>query len=255
MFWRVIATMAALALLFYAGCCAALYFNQRHMLYHPEATWRLHHAPDFTLVNEGATLRGWVMHAGQPGALLYFGGNGERIEDAREELVRWFPQRTIYLLPYRGYAGSDGEPDERALISDALALFDEVSPKHTSVAVIGRSLGSGVAIQLAAQRSVERLALVTPFDSMVRVAQSFYPLMPVDWLARERFESWRYAPRVRCPVLLLRAGEDQLVAARRTATLAASFVTPPAQQVVPEANHNTIQEYTDYRVGLSRFMQ
>ncbi|SFS17898.1 hypothetical protein SAMN05216570_3682 [Dyella sp. OK004] len=255
MFWRVIATMAALAFLFYAGCCALLYFNQRHMVYHPEATWRLHHPPDFTLVHEGLTLRGWVMNPGQPRALLYFGGNGERIEDAREDFARWFPQRTIYLLPYRGYARSDGEPDERALVSDALVLFDQVSPKHTEVAVIGRSLGSGVAIQLAAQRPVERLALVTPFDSMVRVAQSFYPLMPVNWLARERFESWRYASRVRCPVLLLRAGEDQLVAAQRTAVLAASFTAPPSQQVVPEADHNTIQEYSDYRVGLSRFLQ
>lgn len=177
------------------------------------------------------------------------------MEEAREELARWFPERTIYLLAYRGYAASSGEPAERALVADALAWFDRVAASHVAVAVIGRSLGSGVAVQLAAQRPVERLALVTPFDSMVRVAQAFYPLLPVDWLARERYESWRYAPRVHCPVLIVRAGQDELVPAASTQALAAAFSPPPALQVVPGAGHNDIQEYSDYRIGLGRFMQ
>ncbi|WP_266171912.1 alpha/beta hydrolase [Dyella subtropica] len=254
MFWRVITVIAALVLLLYGAFCAHLYFSQRQLLYRPEATWLVRQAPDFVLVNEDVKLRGWVVNPGQSKALLYFGGNGERIEDVRAEFAHWFPQRTIYLLAYRGYAASDGEPGERALVSDALALFDYVAPRHAAVAVIGRSLGSGVAVQLAARRPVERLALVTPFDSMVRVAQSFYGLAPVDWLLKERFESLRYAIDVHCPVLLIRAGRDQLVAAERTAALAASFRTPPMQQVVPEADHNSIQEYSDYRVGLSRFV-
>jgi len=255
MFWRVMAVMSGIALLLYAGICAHLYFNQRNLLYRPEATRLVRTAPDFTLLNQGVTLRGWVIHPGQAKALLYFGGNGERVEDAREELAHWFPQRTVYVVAYRGYAASDGRPDEKSLVSDAMALYDQVSAQHTAVAVIGRSLGSGVAIQLAAQRPLERLVLVTPFDSMVRVAKSIYRWFPVDWLLRERFESWRYAPSVRCPVLLMRAGQDQLVAPDHTAALAASFSTPPMQQVVPDADHNSIQEYSDYRVGLTRFLQ
>jgi pimeloyl-ACP methyl ester carboxylesterase len=253
MFWRTIGVMAALAVLLYLVFAAVLYFNQRSMIYHPEFSWRVTHAPDFVLVNEGVALRGWVVNPGKPRALLYFGGNGERIEDAREELASWFPERTIYLLPYRGYAASEGEPTERALVADALAWFDRVAKDHASVAVLGRSLGSGVAMQLAAQRPVERLALVTPFDSLVRVAQGFYPWFPVDWLARDRYDSWRYAPQVHCPVLIVRAGEDQLIPAARTAALAASFATPPLQQPVPEAGHNDIQDYLEYRASLTRF--
>jgi len=246
--------MAALALLFYVASAAVLYFNQRGMLYHPEFSWRVAHAPDIALVNEGVTLRGWVVNAGRPRALLYFGGNGERIEDARESLAQWFPGRTIYLLPYRGYAGSEGEPTERALVADALAWFDRVAKDHQSIAVLGRSLGSGVAVQLAARRPVERLALVTPFDSLVRVAQGFYPWFPIDWMARDRFDSWRYAPQVHCPVLIVRAGQDQLMPAENTAALAASFPAPPLQQVVPEAGHNDIQDYLEYRGSLVRFL-
>ncbi|NKJ23125.1 alpha/beta hydrolase [Dyella sp. SG609] len=253
MFLRVIGVMAVLAGLLYIAFAAALYFNQRGMIYHPEFSWRVAHAPDLVLVNQGVTLRGWVVNPGKPRALLYFGGNGERVEDAREELARWFPERTVYLLPYRGYAASEGEPTEQALVADALAWFDRVAKDHVSVAVLGRSLGSGVAVQLAARRPVERLALVTPFDSLVRVAQGFYPWFPVDWLARDRFDSWRYAPQVRCPVLIVRAGEDQLMPAERTAALAASFATPPLLQVVPEAGHNDIQDYLAYRASLTRF--
>lgn len=254
MFWRTIGVMAALAGLFYLANVAVLYVNQRQMLYHPEATWRVAHAPDIELTRQGVTLRGWVMNPGRPRALLYFGGNGERVEDAREALARWFPERTIYLLPYRGYAASDGEPEERALVADASAWFDRVAATHTSVAVIGRSLGSGVAVQLAAARPVERLALVTPFDSMVRVAQAFHPWMPVDWLARERFESWRYAAKVRCPVLIVRAEQDELVSAERTSVLAASFTSRPLEQVIADAGHNSIQDYPEYRTALARFM-
>jgi pimeloyl-ACP methyl ester carboxylesterase len=255
MFWRTIATMLALAALLYVVFCTVLYFNQRQMLYQPEASWRVQQPTDLTLVNEGVSLRGWVVNPGRPQALLYFGGNGERVEDDREELAHWFPERTIYLLPYRSYGASAGEPSERALVADALALYDYAATRHQAVAAIGRSLGSGVAIQLAAQRPLQRLVLVTPFDSMVGVAKSFYPLAPVGWLLKERYESWRYAPAVHCPVLLLRAGEDAVVGSARTAALAASFRTPPMQQVVPEAGHNSIQEYSDYRVGLTRFLR
>ncbi|MFC5743052.1 alpha/beta hydrolase [Dyella tabacisoli] len=255
MFWRVMAVFAALVLLLYGAFCGYLYLSQRQLIYRPEGTWLVRQPPNLELRRDGVVLRGWVMNPGQSKALLYFGGNGERIEDAREELARWFPHYTVYLLAYRGYAASEGAPSEPALVADAQALYDQVAPHHAAIAVIGRSLGSGVAIQLAVRRPVGRLILVTPFDSMSRMAQSLYPWVPVSWLLNDRYESWRYAAEVRCPVLLLRAGDDMLVAPQRTARLAASFHTPPLQQVVEEAGHNTIQDYAEYQTGLSRFLQ
>lgn len=254
MFLRVMAAFALLAVLLYGAFCLALYLGQRQLVYHPEATRPVRQPPDFELARDGVTLRGWVMHPGQQRALLYFGGNAERIEDARSEFASWFPDRTIYLLPYRGYGASEGVPTEAALVADAIALFDQVAPQHASVAVIGRSLGSGVAIQLAARRPVERLVLVTPFDSLVRVAASYYPWVPVSGLMRERFESWRYAAAIHAPVLLIRAEQDEIITAGRTAALAAAFPQTPMQQVVADAGHNTIQDHSDYRVSMSRFL-
>ncbi len=254
MFLRVMAVCVLLAALLYGALCLSLYLGQRQLVYHPEATWLVKQGPDFALTRDGVTLHGWVMNPGQRRALLYFGGNAERVEDARTDLASWFPDRTIYLLPYRGYGASEGVPTESALVADAVALFDQVAPQHASVAVIGRSLGSGVAVQLAAQRPVERLVLVTPFDSLVRVAASYYPWVPVNALMRERFESWRHAAAIHAPVLLIRAGQDEIIPAERTAALAAAFPQAPAQQVVPDAGHNTIQDYADYRVSMTRFL-
>jgi alpha-beta hydrolase superfamily lysophospholipase len=138
-----------------------------------------------------ATLRGWVVNRDQPDPILYFGGNAERIEANREDFARMFPGRSVYLVAYRGYGASTGEPGEAALVPDALAVFDEVQRRHPGqrIAVIGRSLGSGIASQVAGQRPVARLALITPFDSMIGAAKTHYPIFPVDWLLDERYES------------------------------------------------------------------
>jgi pimeloyl-ACP methyl ester carboxylesterase len=252
---RVMAVLVVLAGLVYGGLCVSLYLGQRGLLYHPEATWLVKQSPDFELSRDGVKLRGWVVNPGQPKALLYFGGNGERVEDTRAELAQWLPDRTIYVVPYRGYGASEGEPTEAALVGDAVALFDHVAPQHASVAVVGRSLGSGVAVQLAARRPVDRLVLVTPFDSLVRVVAGYYPWMPVHMLMRDRYESWRYLATIHCPVLLIRAEQDEIIPAKRTAALAAAFSVSPLQQVVADAGHNTVQDYADYRVSLSRFLQ
>ncbi|MEP6897281.1 MAG: hypothetical protein ABI870_02010 [Rhodanobacter sp.] len=119
MFWRVMGVFATLLLVVYGTFCIYLYFGQRHLLYQPGASWRVRTSPDFFLHRGSVTLRGWVVNPGQARALLYFGGNGERIEDRREDIGRWFPDRAVYLLPYRGYATSEGEPGETALVDDA----------------------------------------------------------------------------------------------------------------------------------------
>lgn len=254
MFLRVMLVFVALATVLYGGICLAMYLGQRQQIYHPEASWRVQQAPDFELVNEGIRLRGWVMNPGREKALLYFGGNGERIEDSRDELARWFSDRTIYLLPYRSYAASGGEPSEHALVSDAVALFDHVARDHASIAVIGRSLGSGVAVQLAARRPVQRLVLVTPFDSLVRVAEGYFAWLPVNALMRDRYESWQYVNDIRCPVLVIRAEADVIVPPERTMALLKAFKQPPTVQVVADAGHNDVQDHADYRVSLERFL-
>ncbi len=254
--WRIIIKAVVGVALLYGGACGLLFFEQRQLIYQPAATRPVRQTPDFTLKREGGVvLRGWIMNPGQPRALLYFGGNGERIESERQLFARWFPHRTAYLLAYRGYAASDGVPSEAALIGDALALYDGVAAHHSGIAVAGRSLGSGVATQLAAQRPVERLALITPFDSLQAVAAAQFPYVPVRWLLTDRYESWRYADRIHCPVLLLHAEQDRLVQPARTLWLATYFHPAPAMLAIAGAGHNSIDGYPEYAQALGEFLQ
>ena len=249
--------IAALSALVYAGICALLFFKQRELTYYPGATQVSAQETDYSLVHEGITLRGWRLNPGKTRALIYFGGNAERLEMSREEFAELFPDRTVYLLSYRGYGASEGKPDQAALFGDALALYDHVSAQHprAPIAIIGRSLGSGVASYVASQRPVERLALVTPFDSLAAGAQSHYPMFPARFLMRDRFDSTRYLPQYRGPLLVLRAGRDEVVPPANTDKLLASLKNRPQVIDFPQADHNGISGDPRYAEALRDFLR
>lgn len=232
----------ALPLLGYLGLCGLMYSQQRDLMYYPQATRLDAIHTDFELRRPDATLRGWLLQPGQEDALIYFGGNAEAIEGMRTRLTRWFPGRSIYLVAYRGYGASDGSPEEAAMLADALALFDHARGEHPDgeVAVIGRSLGSGVASYVAAQRPVSKLVLVTPFDSLAAVAAGHYPWLPVDWLLRDRYDSDRHLADFKGPVLVIRAGNDRVVPPARTDALIAALPAPPEVVAVEDASHDTV---------------
>ncbi|GAA1767892.1 hypothetical protein GCM10009795_012810 [Nocardioides hankookensis] len=205
----------------------------------------------------GAQLRGWVLNPGREHALVYFGGNGEALGWLRPELERRFPDHTSYLVAYRGYGASSGKPSQRALTADAFALVDHAAHRHPEapVDVLGRSLGSGVAVQVAAHRPIERLVLVTPFDSLAATAGDLFPRLPVRHLVKDRWDSAAIAPEVTADVLVLRAGRDALVRPARTDALLR--VLRPDTHVVdfPDAGHSDLSEDPAYWKAIEDFLQ
>jgi pimeloyl-ACP methyl ester carboxylesterase len=252
----VLITTSIVVLLVYAGICWFLHAKQRDLIYYGGFTRVDATATDFALKRPDAMLRGWVVNPGESDPILYFGGNGERIEHNRDEFAKLFPGRSVYLLAYRGYGASDGAPSEAVLIPDALALFDHVQSRHPDqrIAVIGRSLGSGIASQVAGQRPVERLALITPFDSMVGAAKSHYPIIPVDWLLNERYESTKALREFRKPLLIVHGGRDDIVPEVSTLRLIETLPTPPVVVRIAEAGHNDISDDPKFDAALSRFL-
>lgn len=253
----VLLIFAVVALLAYAGACWFLHTRQRDMIYFGWTTTADAAGTDFELKRPDATLRGWVVNRGQPDPILYFGGNAERIEANRDDFARMFPGRSVYLVAYRGYGASTGEPSEATLVPDALAVFDHVQTLHRGqrVAVIGRSLGSGIASQVAAQRPVERLALVTPFDSMIGAAKAHYPIFPVDWLLDERYESAKALRTFRRPVLIVHGGRDEIVPEQSTQRLIGMLPVPPNVVRVGDADHNDIATHHVFAESLTTFMR
>ena len=246
-------SLVALAVL-YAALCIALYLKQRSFQYFPTAR-RLGATQMAGTFQSGDTLLQLTVrpHAG-PGAVLYFGGNGEDVSSSVGPLLAAFPDREIVMLHYRGYGGSAGTPTEADIAADAAGLFDKVHALHPDVIVIGRSLGTGVAARLASTRPVSRLVLVTPYDSLLGLAQRTFPMFPVRWLLIDKYETWRYVPRIAAPVLILRAERDETIPAASTEALRARF---PASQVryvvVAGASHNTILDDPAYERALADF--
>lgn len=247
---------AGLLILIYVALLILLQVRQRDLIYFPAATQVEPETTDFSLERQGVTLRGWRLNPGQQRVLIYFGGNAERVEQAATELAGHFPDHTLYLLAYRGYGASDGKPTEANLFGDAVALYDHIRAQQpqAQINVIGRSLGSGVAAHLASQRALQRLVLVTPFDSLANVAQAHYPMFPVHWLLHDRYESARYLSNYGGEVLVIRAGGDQVVPPANTDRLLAAL--PRHTRVVdfPQADHNDISADPGYARALTEFL-
>ncbi|RMH94989.1 alpha/beta hydrolase [Lysobacter pythonis] len=249
--------IATLIFALVSGVIALFFLNQRRLVYFPDASNGDAIPPSFTLKRpDGVTLRGWVDDPGQPRALLYFGGNAETLQAARAELRECCPGWSRYFLPYRGYGGSEGAPASPAIHADALAFYDTVAKRHPGqpVALIGRSLGSGVAAHVAANRPVSKLVLVTPFDSLKNVAKAHYPWLPVGLLLRERYDSADWLRGKPLAAMVIRARHDQVIPAANTDALLRAL--PDDTWVVElEGDHNTFAEAEGFRQALADFLR
>lgn len=249
LFRRVLLGLLLLAVLGYLAVTALLYQQQRSLMYFPRPLASTVPADVIFLVG-GRKTPAWIANPGQPDAVLYFGGNGESVEAEVEFFRDMLPGRSVYLVPYRGYSGTAGLPTEAGLYADALVEYDQIRTKHGSVALVGRSLGTGIATYVASKRPVERVVLVTPYDSLQNVAQEKYPWMPIGLLLDDKYESWRRAPTLTMPVTLLVAAQDRLIPPAHAEAFARQLPKPPTIVLVDGAGHNDISNRPEYRSAL-----
>ena len=249
-------SIAALLIGIYLVMAAFLYLYQRKLIYFPVPHDAQFVAEEVNIDNQGTRLHGWVLNPGRRGAVIYFGGNSELITHRREFFEDVFDDHSIYLVNYRGYGKSEGRPSEAGLFSDALAIYDHVRERHPAVIAYGRSLGSGVAVHLAAERRLDRLILLTPYDSVAEIGQRSYPIFPVRLLIRDRFDSAARAAEISTPVLITAAEQDRVIPLPRTLALRAAFSNAPLQyQVIAGAAHNDIVDFPAYRDAVRTFLR
>lgn len=212
-------------------------------------------------MSDGAMVRGWLVKNSfrQPLKLLfYYGGNAEELSSHIEDAGH-FGDRSLVLVNYRGYGTSDGAPGEAAIIRDALKIFDAITKRPdvdaSNVILMGRSLGTGVAVSVAAQRPPSGLILVSPYDSLTHVAKRHYPYAPVDLLLRHRFESIRLSPAITSPVLMLVAAEDSIVPKSHSRLLSDHWGGAVTYCEIANTDHNTIGLQPSYWSAIQQFLQ
>ncbi|WP_415406400.1 alpha/beta hydrolase [Sulfurovum sp. CS9] len=232
-----------------------LFINQRDILYAPTA--KTNHVFDEVIFhNDKESISVIVVNDKKEKAILYFGGNGDTIARSAFAFDRFFPDHTVYLVNYRGYGGSSGEPSEKGIYSDALAIFDQIRSKHNDISVLGRSLGSGVSTYLASKREFEKLVLITPYDSAQSMVQERFPMYPMSILLKDKYDSVGRVKDIKSKTLILIAGDDNVILMKHTKQLIEAFPSLKVEvKIIEGVGHNTILRDDRYYHALQKFMQ
>jgi hypothetical protein len=230
----------------YAAGCLLLFLQQTRLLYRPQRTAKGHEDNLVALLpRQGAlpALSGWVDNPMQGRALLYCGGSSESVEERRDSMAQAFPMHTRYIVPYRGFGpNSSSKPFEQGLKDDGLRLFELLKRNHSHVDIIGRSLGTSIALHVAARMPVNKLTLITPFDSIRAVAQKQYKIVPVGRILRDHHEAWKDACNIKMKALVCLAGRDTVTPRVCWERLAKHFVASPEVFEDQQADHTTISQ-------------
>ncbi|HEV7997927.1 MAG TPA: alpha/beta hydrolase [Stellaceae bacterium] len=243
------------ALAAYGGMTGALYLIQRRLLYHPGLTrpalgdLAVLGVREVTLTTaDGLSLFSWFLPpgAGRP-VIVYFHGNGGHIGYRTERLRRLAREGYgVLLAEYRGYAGNPGTPCEAGLHADGAAALDfiageGIAPDRT--VLWGESLGSGVAVELAARRRVAAVILEAPFTSVAAAAQHHYRFIPAAMLVRDRFDSLSRIGRLNAPVLILHGERDRIVPVGHGRALLEAAAAPKEGWFAAEGGHQNLAQF------------
>jgi len=234
----------------YGIIAVAAFIAQRRLMYFPDATRVPPSSFALTGVEEqvletpdGARLIAWYGRAapGRP-TLLYFHGNAGNLAN-RSERVRKYTSRGygVFMLSYRGYSGSTGRASEQANVADAKLAYDALIADGVApgdIVLYGESLGSGIAVQLAAEKPVGGLVLDAPYTSIVDVAAGAYPFFPVRWFLFDRYETLRYLPKVHAPLLVLHGEEDEVIPVAMGRAVYEAANAPKEIVTFPGAGHS-----------------
>ena len=240
-----------------------VYFFQEKLLFFPVKLTE--HNPflkelmpfEIILENSEVKLHGWLLNPGKNKILIYFGGNAEEVSSSADDFGR-FSDYSILLINYRGYGKSEGSPSEKVLFGDALFVYDSViknaSKRYEKIVIIGRSLGSSVAVYLAANRKTDGLILVTPFDSVLNVAKRIYSFLPVSLLLKHPFNSLNYVADIKLKTLILIAENDGIIPYKNSLNLAQKMADKAQTVIISNSDHNDIQLYPQYWQAIDNYL-
>lgn len=255
-FKRLGITLFTTVAILYFAACVLLYLNQRSFIYHPVSSSRQSNLASLTVESDGEKLKILTRKANSTKALIYFGGNADDVSTYLTSFTEAFPEHNLFLANYRGYGGSSGEPSEAALFADAVAVYDKVRGDYSEISVIGRSLGSGVAVYLASVRDVDRLVLVTPYDSIKNVGKKHLPIFPIGLLLKDKFDSASRVKDVSARTLIILAETDRTIPRGNSEALISQF---PKEQVrvetLPETTHNSVVMSKEYLPLVHSFLR
>lgn len=238
-----------------AGFLLLVWMFQRSLIYFPFHDVPSPEAMELTGVEtvslrteDGLSLAGWFVASptvASSGTVIVFNGNaGNRAYRAPLAAGLVDSGYQVLLFDYRGYGGNEGAPSETGLLADARAarayLVSRPDVDATRLIYFGESLGSGVAVALAAEHQPAALVLRSPFTSLADVGRFHYPFLPVRWLLKDRFASIDAIGRVASPVLVIAGERDRIVPVDQSRRLFDAIRGPREIEIIEGADHNDL---------------
>lgn len=209
---------------------------------------------------DGIKIKGWFVKnskAEKSPLIIYFGGNAEEVSNLIGKADQ-FNEWSLTLINYRGYGQSEGKPNEKCLFDDAISIYDYFSKRDdidaNRIILMGRSLGSGVAIYLAKNRPVKALILVTPYDSMTSIAKEKVPVLPISLILKNRFDSISRASSIKIPMLALVAEKDSTIPPNHAKRLVEKWGGKYILKIIEGKDHNSISSNEEYWKSIKEFL-
>ncbi|MCW5700143.1 MAG: alpha/beta hydrolase [Rhodospirillales bacterium] len=255
------ATFASIVVGGYMAIVGGMYVFQRSLLYVPdvsETTPAANGAPEMSVVTtetaDGLSLANWYRPAAGDNrrTIVYLQGNGGHL-GYRSDRVRPYLDAGygVFMVGYRGYGGNPGKPTEVGLYEDAGAalrfLMEQGVPPSRTV-LYGESLGTGVAVHVAREQAVagkpvSAVVLEAPLSSAVDVGAHHYPLIPVRWLMKDRFDSKTKIGDIRAPLFIVHGTEDQVVPMKFGELLFEAAAEPKNALWIKGAGHGDLDRF------------
>ena len=182
---------------------------------------------------------------GRP-VILFFHGNGDYLAGFFGRFRDLIADGIGIVAPaYRGYSGSTGSPSEQGLLKDAAAAYAFTTARYDAgrIVVWGFSLGTGVAVAIAAKQKIGKLILEAPFSSTADVAASLFWYMPVRLVMRDQFRSDQLIARVKVPLLVMHGTDDPAIPIRFGERLFALANEPKRFVRFPGGGHNNLGNF------------
>ena len=205
---------------------------------------------------DGQKLQGIHFPPKQPSRTLVlgFGGNAWNGQHVAEYLHDLYPDAHVVTFHYRGYRPSSGRPSASALLADAPlvleAAVERIKPERTIV--VGFSIGTGVAASLAKDDRVDGLILVTPFDSLKKVASSLIPWLPISWFFEHEMDAAKALGGSTVPVAIIGAERDEVIPPPRTEALRKEVPNLVFDRTIKRAGHNDIYQRSDFHQAMQK---
>lgn len=256
-------TIISMIILGYGAIVILVYLFQTKLLFFPgpvqSSTMVIDIFSDneINIIHNNVKLHGWYIRPEKPKTIFYYGGNAEELSLNLTDFET-IDEYGIVLINYRGYGNSEGSPGQDEIYSDALYIFDYIQKKYhgheQEVILIGRSLGSGVATYVASQRDVNKLILITAYDSITEIAKKHYPFLPVNLMVKHPFNSKEHIKYVKIPTLILSAEHDKIIPFNNTKNLIENFPGKATSVIIGGTDHNTIQMSQKYWDSINSFL-